>query len=142
MGDALVFEVLDKVDRKKAFADTAFAVEDEIETFHVVCGLSIRTCAMRGPRERAGDISSVFELASGVGTGNTGSFGGTTRADSFFRETRLRDRMGWSSTSWQKTVTAVLLVVRLWRDSKSAMARYEAPFCRNSAMTFLAGSKS
>ena len=32
--DALVFQILDKVDGEKAFADTAFAVEDEVETFH------------------------------------------------------------------------------------------------------------
>jgi hypothetical protein len=124
------------------FADTALAIEDEIESFHVVGGLRLRICAMCGPRGRVGDISSDFELVGGVVTGKTGSFGSTTRVDSFFRETRLRGRTGASRTSWQKTVTAVLLVVRLWRVSYSAMAPYEAPFCRNSAMTFLAGSKS
>jgi len=94
MGDALVFQVMDKVDGEETFADTAFAVEDEIETFHVVCGLSIRICAMRGPRERAGEVSWVFSLAVGGATEKTGSFGGVTRANSFFRETRLRDRTG------------------------------------------------
>ena len=32
--DALVFQVLDKIDGEETFADTAFAVEDEVETFH------------------------------------------------------------------------------------------------------------
>src|ERR1022692_164801 len=67
MGDALVFEVLDKVDGKKAFADTAFAVEDEVETFHVVCGLSIRTCAMRGPRTRGCWFSPWFPVVGRTG---------------------------------------------------------------------------
>jgi hypothetical protein len=31
---ALVFEELDEIDGEKAFADTPFAVEDEVETFH------------------------------------------------------------------------------------------------------------
>jgi hypothetical protein len=34
VGDALVFEELDEIDGEEAFADTAFAVEDEVETFH------------------------------------------------------------------------------------------------------------
>ena len=36
VGDALVFEELDEVDGEEAFADAAFAIEDEIESFHVV----------------------------------------------------------------------------------------------------------
>jgi hypothetical protein len=32
--DALVFQVLDKIDGEEAFSNTAFAVKDEIETFH------------------------------------------------------------------------------------------------------------
>ena len=36
VGDALVLEKLDEIDGEEAFADTAFAVEDEVETFHVL----------------------------------------------------------------------------------------------------------
>jgi hypothetical protein len=32
--DAFVLQVLDKIDGEETFADTAFAVEDEIEAFH------------------------------------------------------------------------------------------------------------
>jgi hypothetical protein len=34
MGNALVFEVLDKVDGEEAFANAAFAVKDEDQSFH------------------------------------------------------------------------------------------------------------
>jgi hypothetical protein len=63
--NALVFEELDEIDGEEAFADTAFAVKDENQSFHVDCGVSLRTCAMRGPRVRAGDVSSPLELAEG-----------------------------------------------------------------------------
>ena len=36
MADMAVFEVLDEVDGEEAFADAAFAVEDEVEPFHVL----------------------------------------------------------------------------------------------------------
>ena len=65
MGDALVFEKLDEVDGEEAFADAAFAVENEVETFHVFSGLSIRTCAMRGPRLRICGIPLPLESAGG-----------------------------------------------------------------------------
>jgi len=39
MGNGLVFEILDEVDGKETFADTAFAVEDEVETFHGLVGV-------------------------------------------------------------------------------------------------------
>jgi hypothetical protein len=48
--DAFVLEELDEIDGEETFPHTAFAVEDEVETFHVLAGLSIRTWAMRGPR--------------------------------------------------------------------------------------------
>src|ERR1041385_5632646 len=51
VGDALVFEELDEINGEEAFANAAFAIEDEVEPFHVLGGLMIRTCAMRGPRE-------------------------------------------------------------------------------------------
>ena len=51
VGDALVFEELDEVDGEEAFANAAFAIEDEIKPLHVLGGLIIRTCAIRGPRE-------------------------------------------------------------------------------------------
>ena len=50
--DALVFEELHEVVGEETFADAALAVENEVETFHVLSGLSIRTCAIRGPRLR------------------------------------------------------------------------------------------
>jgi hypothetical protein len=59
---------LDKIDGEEAFADTAFAVEDEVETFHGFCGLSIRTCAMRGPCDFTGTLGG----GSGQGIGSTG----------------------------------------------------------------------
>ena len=65
MGDALVFEELDEIDGKEAFTDTALAIEDEVETFHVLWGLSILTCAMRGPRVRVGGASLPLELVDG-----------------------------------------------------------------------------
>ena len=36
VGDALVLEELDEVDGEETFADTAFAIEDEVETFHAL----------------------------------------------------------------------------------------------------------
>ena len=36
MGNPLVLQELDEIDGKEAFADTAFAVEDEVEPFHVL----------------------------------------------------------------------------------------------------------
>jgi hypothetical protein len=65
VGDALVLEELDEIDREEAFADTALAIEDENETFHALSGLSIRTCAMRGPRVRPGGASFPLESAGG-----------------------------------------------------------------------------
>jgi hypothetical protein len=62
--DAFVFEELNEVDGEETFADTAFAIEYEVETFHVLSGLSIRTCAMRGPRLRACGISPPLESTS------------------------------------------------------------------------------
>jgi len=76
MGNLLVLKVLHEVDGKKAFADTAFAVEDEIETFHAVCdcGLSIRICAMRGPCGRVAGGASPAEPGDGLASvGGTGT---------------------------------------------------------------------
>ena len=36
VGAALVFEELNEIDGEEAFADAAFAVEDEVNTFHVL----------------------------------------------------------------------------------------------------------
>ena len=69
MRDALVFEELNKIDGEEAFANTAFAVEDEVETFHVLSGLSILTCAMRGPRLRACVASLPLESVAGSDCG-------------------------------------------------------------------------
>ena len=86
--DTPVLEELHEVDREEAFADTAFAIEDEVETFHVLSGLSIRTCAMRGPRLRVcaaslplkSEDASRGERASSVWAGKVprpfGSAGG------------------------------------------------------------------
>ena len=38
MGDALVFEELDEIDGKETFADAAFAVKDENQSFHYFVG--------------------------------------------------------------------------------------------------------
>jgi hypothetical protein len=46
VGDALVFEELDEIDCEEAFADTAFAVKDEVETF---------SCALRFEHPNLGD---------------------------------------------------------------------------------------
>ena len=49
MGDALVFEELDEIDGEEAFADAAFAIKDENQSFHGIVGLvcgSVR-CAGR-----------------------------------------------------------------------------------------------
>ena len=64
--DTLVLQELHEVNGKETFADAAFAVDDEIKTFHVFCGVSIRTWAIRGPRVRAGGVSlsEVFACAS------------------------------------------------------------------------------
>ena len=72
--DAPVFEELDEVDGEEAFAYTAFAIEDEVETFHMLSGLSIRTCAMRGPRMRVCGVSVPLESAGA-------SFGERTSGD-------------------------------------------------------------
>ena len=71
---ALVFEELDEVDGKEAFANAAFAIEDEIKPFHVTGGLRMRTCAMRGPREGfcGVPLPSEFAVAS---SDKSGSFG-------------------------------------------------------------------
>ena len=50
MRDALVFQILDKVDGEKTFADASFAIDYEDEFFHEVCGVNFRIRAMRGPR--------------------------------------------------------------------------------------------
>src|SRR6266540_3273584 len=74
VGDAPVFEELDEVDGEEAFADAAFAIEDEIKPLHVPGGLRMRTCAMRGPREGFCGVSPPTGFA--VNSGNeTGSFG-------------------------------------------------------------------
>jgi hypothetical protein len=38
MGDALVFEELDEIDGEEAFADAAFAIKDENQSFHWIVG--------------------------------------------------------------------------------------------------------
>src|ERR1035437_9667376 len=65
VSDAPVLEELHEVDAEETFADAAFAIEDEVETFHVFSGLSIRTWAMRGPRLRVCGVSLALESACG-----------------------------------------------------------------------------
>ena len=60
-----VKRLLDEVDGEEAFANAAFAVENEVETFHVFSGLSIRTCAMRGPQLRICGIPLPLGSAGG-----------------------------------------------------------------------------
>src|SRR5438445_263940 len=119
VGDALVFEKLDEVDGEEAFANAAFAIEDEIKPLHVLGDLRIRTCAMRGPREGFCEVSPPTGFA--VNSGNeTGSFGcGVPWAGSPFDETddrfrpgRRRGRTISPSTWWQNAAMAVLLVAR------------------------------
>ena len=38
MGDALVFEELDEIDGEETFADAAFAIKDESQSFHWIVG--------------------------------------------------------------------------------------------------------
>ena len=63
--DFFVFEVLDEIDGKKTFADSALAVKDQIKAFsHIVSpGGSCSTLAIRGPR----DVKS--EVSTGTGAG-------------------------------------------------------------------------
>jgi hypothetical protein len=63
--NAFVLQELDEVHDEEAFPDSAFAVEDEVETFHALCGLSIRTWAMRGPRVRVVGASSPLAFGGG-----------------------------------------------------------------------------
>jgi len=94
VGDALVFEELDEVDGEEAFANAAFAIEDKIKAFHVLGGLRMRTCAIRGPREGFCGVPPPTGFA--IGSGNeSGSFGcGEAGAGSPFDETDTRFRPG------------------------------------------------
>ena len=70
MGDLPVFEVLDEDDSEKAFADSSFAIEDEVETFvHVSLELRSSTWAMRGPRDPAGAVSGSVRRTGVAGRG-------------------------------------------------------------------------
>ena len=102
MGDARVLEKLNEIDGEETFANSSFAVEDEVETFHVVWGFSIRTCAMRGPRVRVGGASLPLGLVDGS-AGKPASAAGTeseavsppfadVEAVGRFRPGRLRGR--------------------------------------------------
>lgn len=106
--DAPVFEELHEVDGEEAFSDAAFAIEDEVETFHVLSGLSIRTCAMRGPRLRvcgvplplksAGDsCDGRFSTGSDCTCEATRTFGSAKEVGRF-RAGRLRGRTISEST--------------------------------------------
>src|SRR5205814_8562932 len=54
VSNLMVFEVLDEVDGEEAFADSAFAIEDEVEAFvHVSLWLRSSTWAIRGSRDLA-----------------------------------------------------------------------------------------
>ena len=44
---------------KEVFADTAFAIEDEVESFHVLGVVSMRTWAIRGSRRHADRVWST-----------------------------------------------------------------------------------
>jgi hypothetical protein len=86
--DVLVFEVLDEVDGKETFADTALAVKNQVEAFsHIVSpGGNSSTLAMRGPRDVNAVVSGVLlAVADVVGNmvlvGAIGEvFGGTEAA--------------------------------------------------------------
>ena len=108
MGDARVLEKLNEIDGEETFANSAFAVEDEVETFHVLWGLSIRICAMRGPRVRGGRASLPL-VAVGVSADWPASAAGTASvvvsppfadvgAGGRFRLGRLRGRTASPST--------------------------------------------
>jgi hypothetical protein len=58
--DVLVLEVLDEIDGKETFADTALAVKNQIEAFgHISSpGGNISTLAMRGPRDANAEVSA------------------------------------------------------------------------------------
>ena len=58
VSDVPVFEILNEVDGEETFAHSALAIKDKIKPFHVLGGLAIRTCAMRGPRVRPGGATS------------------------------------------------------------------------------------
>src|SRR5206468_6631573 len=116
VGDALVFEELDEVDGEETFSNAAFAIEDEIKPLHVLCGLIMRTCAMRGPREGFCGVPPPTGFAVGS-SDESGSFGcGEAGAGSPFDETNVRFRPGRRrgrtfspSTWWQNAAMAVLL---------------------------------
>ena len=76
VSDAFVLEELDEIHGEEAFADSAFAVEDEVETFHVLSGLSIRTCAMRGPRLRVCGVPLPLVSAGDSGNGRSSAGSG------------------------------------------------------------------
>jgi len=123
-----------------------------VEKFHALCGLSIRSWAMRGPRVRVCRTS----VPSGIVDGSAGAPASLAGADSSvvpllfsetgtvgrFRPGRLRGRTVSPSTWWQNTAMAVFLVGRQCCVSKSAMERYDARLCRNCVMTSSARSKS
>src|SRR5258706_79398 len=102
MGDAFVLEELDEIHGEEAFADSAFAVEDEVEAFHVGGGLSFRTCAMRGPRALSDGLSSPYGCADRSADAPSPFPGGEpaalfspfpwTEAGGRFRPGRLRGR--------------------------------------------------
>jgi hypothetical protein len=61
--DFFVFKVLDEVDGKETFADTALAIQNEVESFSHICSSGFRssTLAICGPRDRNG----LFSVGAG-----------------------------------------------------------------------------
>ena len=134
MGDPFVLEELDEVDGKEAFADTAFAIEDEVESFHVFGVVTMRTWAIRGPRGRSGRVWSTSgsslggsEAPASVAVAGAAVTTVSTIGDEVdavrLRPGRRRGRTISPSTSWQNAATAVLLMGRQCCVSSSAIAR-------------------
>ncbi len=59
---------MDEIEGEEAFADTPGAMEAEIETFHALCGLSIRHLC----DARAASACRLRILAVGIRRGSTG----------------------------------------------------------------------
>src|SRR5207302_10535086 len=75
IADFTVFEVLDEVDGEEAFADAAFAVEDEDESFFHNRGLGSSmnsTSAICGPSNCGFGAGRVESVGGAVGAGGVG----------------------------------------------------------------------
>ena len=107
---------------------------------------------MRGPRVRPGGAtsptgfvdSSADALMPLAGVESDAMFSPFpwTEAGGRFLPGRRRGRTISPRTAWQNMAMAVLLVGRQCFVSNSAMARYDARFCRSSAMRSFAGYRS